>query len=190
MSISSASKRGRPRIDAIPVNVRFPPEQLSALDDLIASVRASPSRPEFIRRVIEVLAGPKDEASRLKTFRTEPDGVVVLDLDKITVIEPDGVYSRVSIRGGQAFRLWEEPERLASSLGFHLHLGHCWIHPEAVAAIAMGTTGAVVHLIDRQSYEVKDSWEKVSYAVDEARRLHGTPVPQPKPDLPRRFQRR
>lgn len=191
MSISSASKRGRPRIDAVPVNVRFPPEQLSALDKLIGNGPGAPNRPEFIRRVIELLAGPKEHRDRLKTFRLqEPGGLVVLDLDQITTIDTDYVYSRVTVRGGQSFKLWEEPERLAAQLGFHLQFGDRWIHPDAVAAISMGTVGSVVHLSDGRNVEVSGSWEAVSHAVDEARKFHGTPIPAPTPDLGAPLRRR
>lgn|GEM_PF-3343199 len=191
MSISSASKRGRPRVDAVPVNVRFPPEQLSALDKLIGTDPGAPSRPEFIRRVIELLAGPKEERSRLKTFRLqEPGGLVVLDLDQIITIETDYVYSRVTVGGGRSFKLWEEPERLAAQLGFYLQFGDQWVHPDAVSAIAMGDASSIVHLVDGRSVEVSESWEAVSHAVDEARKFHGTPVPPPKPDLGGPLRRR
>ena len=55
MSIPSARKnaRGRPRVDAIPVNVRFPPDELAALDAHIANnPDPKPTRPEAIRRLV------------------------------------------------------------------------------------------------------------------------------------------
>jgi len=57
-SISSAKKhkrsRGRPRVDATPVNTRFPPAELRALDAWIAGQPApKPSRPEAVRRLVE-----------------------------------------------------------------------------------------------------------------------------------------
>jgi len=55
-SISSAkkSRRGRPRVHATPVNTRFPPAELQALDAWITSQPAPrPSRPEAIRRLVE-----------------------------------------------------------------------------------------------------------------------------------------
>jgi len=56
-SISSAKKRkgpGRPRVDATPVNTRFPPDELRALDVWIAiQPSPKPSRPEAVRRLVE-----------------------------------------------------------------------------------------------------------------------------------------
>jgi hypothetical protein len=55
-SISSAKKRtrGRPRVDATPVNTRCPPAELRALDAWIAGQPApKPSRPEAVRRLVE-----------------------------------------------------------------------------------------------------------------------------------------
>jgi len=57
-SISSAKKsrkgRGRPRVDATPVNTRFPPTELRVLDAWIAGQPApKPSRPEAVRRLVE-----------------------------------------------------------------------------------------------------------------------------------------
>jgi hypothetical protein len=56
MSISNINKRGRgrPRIDAKPVMVRFPPLEMKALDEHIAEQNdPKPSRPEAIRRLIQ-----------------------------------------------------------------------------------------------------------------------------------------
>lgn len=114
----------------------------------------------------------------------------MLDLDQIVTIETDYVYSRVTVRGGQSFKLWEEPERLAAQLGFYLQFGDKWIHPDAVSAIAIGDVGSIIHLVDGRSVEVTGSWEAISYAVDEARKVHGTPVPPPKPDLGGPLRRR
>lgn len=55
MAISNVGKsgRGRPRIDAVPVTVRIPPDMLAALDALIdRSPAPKPSRPEAIRQVL------------------------------------------------------------------------------------------------------------------------------------------
>lgn len=61
MSTTSARKYGRPRVDAVPVNVRLPPEQLAALDAWIAErPDPKPSRPEAIRYL---LRGPLDRYS-------------------------------------------------------------------------------------------------------------------------------
>ncbi len=55
MAISSAkkAKRGRPRVDATPVNVRFPPVELTALDGWIVKRKDDAlSRPEAVRRLV------------------------------------------------------------------------------------------------------------------------------------------
>lgn len=59
-SIPSArkSRRGRPRIDAVAVNVRIPPPLLSALDKFISAKDEAPSRPEAIREIIEAVLIP------------------------------------------------------------------------------------------------------------------------------------
>jgi Arc/MetJ-type ribon-helix-helix transcriptional regulator len=55
VAIASARKssRGRPRVDATPVNVRLPPEQLANLDAWIADQPdPKPSRPEAVRHAL------------------------------------------------------------------------------------------------------------------------------------------
>jgi hypothetical protein len=55
MTVPSAKKsfRGRPRVDATPVNVLLPPDQLAALDAWIASSKERhESRPEAIRSIL------------------------------------------------------------------------------------------------------------------------------------------
>lgn len=55
IAIASARKssRGRPRIDATPVNVRLPPEQLAPLDAWIADhPEPKPTRPEALREAL------------------------------------------------------------------------------------------------------------------------------------------
>jgi hypothetical protein len=57
-SISGGKKssrgRGRPRVDATPVNTRFPPAELRALDAWIAAQPTpKPSRPEAVRRLVK-----------------------------------------------------------------------------------------------------------------------------------------
>jgi len=55
MSITSAKKsRGRPRVGAIPCNVRLLPEQAAALDAWRAKQPDKPTRPEAIRRLVEM----------------------------------------------------------------------------------------------------------------------------------------
>jgi hypothetical protein len=55
-SIPSARKslRGRPRIDATPVNTRFPPDELEALDGWISLQDGELSRPEAVRRLVKM----------------------------------------------------------------------------------------------------------------------------------------
>jgi hypothetical protein len=59
-SISSAGKslRGRPRIDATPVNTRFPPDELSELDAWISRQEEELSRPEAVRRLVKAALSP------------------------------------------------------------------------------------------------------------------------------------
>jgi hypothetical protein len=54
MSISNVrNSRGRPAINATPVTVRIPPDQLAALDAWIAAQPdPKPSRPEAIRAFV------------------------------------------------------------------------------------------------------------------------------------------
>lgn len=52
-NVSSAKKIGRPRIDAIPVNVRLPPDLLADLDKWIAEQPdPKPTRPEAMRQLV------------------------------------------------------------------------------------------------------------------------------------------
>jgi len=54
MSIGNVRKGpGRPAVNATPVTVRLPPDQLAALDAWIARQAESLSRPEAMRRLIE-----------------------------------------------------------------------------------------------------------------------------------------
>jgi hypothetical protein len=78
-AIPSARKkkgRGRPRIDAIPVNVRFPPAELAALDRWISAFGVPISRPEAVRRLVDLcLAGtPAKGRSRSKKGDTSTRG--------------------------------------------------------------------------------------------------------------------
>ncbi|WP_338578678.1 hypothetical protein V8J38_16880 (plasmid) [Brevundimonas olei] len=63
MEVDRKIKRGRPRINAVPVNVRFPPEQLSALDQIIESDPSAPGRAEFIRRIVQAFAKSQERMS-------------------------------------------------------------------------------------------------------------------------------
>jgi hypothetical protein len=56
-SISKTRKRrgrGRPFIGAIPIQVRMPPPELAALDSWINKQDGTPTRPEAIRRLVEM----------------------------------------------------------------------------------------------------------------------------------------
>jgi hypothetical protein len=61
MTVSGARKvsRGRPRVNATPVNVRLPPAELGALDAWIAAQpEPQPTRPEAVRRLLAVALAP------------------------------------------------------------------------------------------------------------------------------------
>ena len=47
-------KRGRPIVGATAINVRLPPDELAQLDAWINAMEPQPSRPEAIRRLIEL----------------------------------------------------------------------------------------------------------------------------------------
>jgi len=65
MSIDNIRNRvGRPRINATPVTVRIPPEQLSQLDEWIDTQTAPrPSRPEAIRIIMSIVFADAGETS-------------------------------------------------------------------------------------------------------------------------------
>ena len=66
MTISSARKsRGRPPIGATPVNVRFPPAELAALDAWIKRSVDGPSRPLAIRRLVEQALGAQVKLGKI-----------------------------------------------------------------------------------------------------------------------------
>lgn len=48
------SGRGRPRVDAVPVTVRIPPAEIERLDYWIRHQKTLLSRPEAIRRLVEL----------------------------------------------------------------------------------------------------------------------------------------
>lgn len=55
MSIDDVRKRGkgRPAVNAVPITVRMPPDQLAALDRWISEqVDPKPTRPEALRRLV------------------------------------------------------------------------------------------------------------------------------------------
>ena len=52
--MSESKKRmGRPPVNATPVTVRIPPDLLTWVDSERAKLDPEPSRPEFIRKIIE-----------------------------------------------------------------------------------------------------------------------------------------
>jgi hypothetical protein len=67
-SLSSARKslRGRPRVDATPVNTRFPPDELEALDVWISKQDEELSRPEAVRRLVKVALAAAPKRGRTK----------------------------------------------------------------------------------------------------------------------------
>jgi hypothetical protein len=48
---SSARKTGRPKVGATPVNVRFPPDELAALD---GGLTPGETRPQAVRRLTKL----------------------------------------------------------------------------------------------------------------------------------------
>jgi len=55
LSISKTGKNkgGRPRVNAVPVMVRLPPEKLEKVDNWREGQEGRPGRPEAIRRLID-----------------------------------------------------------------------------------------------------------------------------------------
>ena len=62
MSETVKNKGGRPAVNAAPVTVRIPPDLLERLDVARRDMEGLPSRPEAIRRLIEMglNAAPKE----------------------------------------------------------------------------------------------------------------------------------
>lgn len=57
MSESQGKRMGRPPVNATPVTVRIPPDLLAWLDAERAKLDPEPTRPEFIRQVLEERRG-------------------------------------------------------------------------------------------------------------------------------------
>lgn len=57
MAENEKRPRGRPAVNATPVTVRIPPDLLAWLDAERAKVDPVPSRPEYIRQMIERAKG-------------------------------------------------------------------------------------------------------------------------------------
>jgi hypothetical protein len=58
-TVSNIRKKriGRPAVNAVPVLVRIPPAEIEPIDAWIAKQKPSPSRPEAIRRLVEIGLG-------------------------------------------------------------------------------------------------------------------------------------
>jgi hypothetical protein len=58
-TVSNIRKKriGRPPVNAVPVLVRIPPAEIEPIDAWIAKQKPSPSRPEAIRRLVEIGLG-------------------------------------------------------------------------------------------------------------------------------------
>jgi hypothetical protein len=108
-SISSARKssRGRPRVNAVPINTRFPPGDLKRLDAWIARQIDKPSRPEAIRRLVEQAlgapAGPVKAGSRRKAAELAGRAIDTLGDQTATVEERTHRKHRL-IKGPREFR--------------------------------------------------------------------------------------
>ena len=74
--------RGRPRADATPIGLRFPPDLLAVLDAYIARERPEASRPEALRAIFREWAVSRDlipadsspAALELEDLNAENDG--------------------------------------------------------------------------------------------------------------------
>jgi hypothetical protein len=53
-NIRKKKRIGRPRVGAIPVLVRIPPAEMQPIDDWISEQKGVLSRPEAIRRLVEI----------------------------------------------------------------------------------------------------------------------------------------
>lgn len=58
MSETIPNKGGRPKVNATPITVRLPPEQLAALDVWREKQEDQLSRPEAIRRILATATKP------------------------------------------------------------------------------------------------------------------------------------
>lgn len=74
--------RGRPRADATPIGLRFPPDLIAVLDAYIARERPGASRPEALRAIFREWAVGRDylpadnspAALELEDLNAENDG--------------------------------------------------------------------------------------------------------------------
>jgi hypothetical protein len=113
-SISSARKssRGRPRVNAVPINTRFPPDDLKRLDAWIARQVDKPSRPEAIRQLVEqALGGGTAKAgSRRKAADLAGRAVDALG-DQTATVEERAQRKRRLIKGTREFRDVRDDQR-------------------------------------------------------------------------------
>ena len=64
--------RGRPRVDATQIGLRLPPDQLAVLDVWIAKQKEPDlSRPEAIRRLVEIGLAKSSPSDRLRATRAK-----------------------------------------------------------------------------------------------------------------------
>jgi hypothetical protein len=87
-------KIGRPRVDATPILVRIPPDELAAIDGWVkAKSVPKPSRPEAIRRLVEIgLKAHVPESKAVERLRKRVAGatkLAVKGIDGLTVSAGD-----------------------------------------------------------------------------------------------------
>lgn len=63
LSVEEKVKKGRPRADTEPVNLRLPREIINRLDDYRRQLDDLPNRPEAIRRIISQFLAQQDNLS-------------------------------------------------------------------------------------------------------------------------------
>ena len=81
--ISNIRKKiGRPRVDAIPVLVRIPPDEITLIDGWIKGRSApKPSRPEAIRRLVEIGLG----SAKIARAQKRSDSPTARDLAAVQI---------------------------------------------------------------------------------------------------------
>ena len=113
------SPRGRPAVNATPVTVRIPPDQLAALDAWIAGQAEPVTRPEAVRRLL-------GEASR---------GFTVPTLDVEAVREQIGLsqseFARLMCVSIKTIQNWEQHRRNPTGPASAL-LKIIWAAPDVV----------------------------------------------------------
>ena len=86
-TVSNIRKKriGRPAVNAVPVLVRIPPAEIEPIDAWIAKQKPSPSRPEAIRRLVEIGLGSVKvaRAQKRSDFPTARD-LAAAQIDRLT----------------------------------------------------------------------------------------------------------